>query len=226
MSTQVLSVSLPSSTLYVSGTVNDVAYVWTNTEGNAWQTTADRAADDLYRLALTVIDSAGLSTEISLTLYLGIANLITDRTQADVDRVRYLAQLGWAGMTEAEQAEWQTALKGAYNADDLNRVGAAMNYVADRLTEQGYAPSVSPKTDWSESAWLTPDAALVYLADLAELRRQFAMMQTTPEVPDDMERLTYQEANNIEKILEDIDTLLTNAALAWRYSGDLFSGEV
>ena len=116
-------------------------------------------------------------------------------------------------------------VKGTYRAEDLNRVGVAMKYVADRLAEQGCAPSISPKTDWSESDWLAPGASEVYLTDLAELRRQFAVMQTTPNVPDDMERLTYQEANNIEKILEDIDTLLTNASLAWYFSGELSSGE-
>jgi hypothetical protein len=42
----------------------------------------------------------------------------------------------------------------------------------------------------------------------------------------DMEGLTYEEANNIEKILEDINLLLTRCAQAWYYSEDVFSGEV
>ena len=65
-----------------------------------------------------------------------------------------------------------------------------------------------------------------YISNLAELRKQFAMMASTPQVPADMAGLTHSEANDIEKILEDIDLLLTNAAKAWFYSGDLFSGEV
>lgn len=40
MSTRTLSVSLPSDALYVSGTVNDVAVTWTNTEGNTWEAVA------------------------------------------------------------------------------------------------------------------------------------------------------------------------------------------
>ena len=52
------------------------------------------------------------------------------------------------------------------------------------------------------------------------------MMQTTPNVPPDMEKLTYQEANDIEQILTDIDRLITNMTFAWVYSGDLYSGEV
>ena len=139
--------------------------------------------------------------------------LITDRTQADVDARND---------------------KGTYNASDLNRVGAAMNYVADRLRAAGYDPHISPKTGWKEVDWVDPAAQAVYLGDLAELRKQFAMMKSTPDVPPRLlatgvntnDGLTHTWANNIEQILEDIDLLLTNIMQAWFYSGDLFSGEV
>ena len=134
-----------------------------------------------------------------------IGTLITDRTQADVD-----ARNG----------------KGTYNASDLNRVAAAMNYVAGRLESAGYDPHISPKTDWGDDDWVDPAEQAVYLGYLGELRSQFPMMQTTPNVPPDMEKLTYQEANDIEQILTDIDRLITNMTFAWMYSGDLYSGEV
>ena len=132
-------------------------------------------------------------------------NLVTDRTQEDV---------------RAQND------KGTYNASDLNRVGKAMLYVAERLRLRGYAVSVSPKTDWAEEDIPTPSAMAAYLTALSELRRHFAMMQSTPFIPNDMDMLTFQEANDIEKILEDIHFLLTNAAMAWFYSADMFSGEV
>lgn len=139
--------------------------------------------------------------------------LITDRTQADVDARND---------------------KGTYNASDLNRVGAAMNYVADRLRAAGYDPHISPNTDWKEADWVDQAAQAVYLGDLAELRGQFAMMKSTPEIPPRIlatgintnDGLTHTWANNIEQILEDIDLLLTNIMQAWFYSDDLFSGEV
>lgn len=134
-----------------------------------------------------------------------IDTLVTDRTQADVD----------AGNA-----------KGTYNASDLNRVGAAMNYVAARLREQGYDPHISPKTDWMDGEWVTPADEAVYLGDLAELQKQFALYETTPEVPPDIEKLNYIEANSIEQILVDIDALLTNIAAVWLYSGEIYSGEV
>lgn len=227
MSTRTLTTILPSDALYVSGTVNGVATTWTNTSGQTWETVAERSANDVYVVALTIINTVGTASETTFTLYYGL-HLVTDRTQADVNYANVLSEKVQMGIaTEEELAEWNSeSLKGMYYASDLNRVGAAMLYVANRLAEQGYAPAISPKTDWLDTEWFTSSAAVVYLADLAELRKQFAIMRSTPGVPDDMVRLTYQEANNIEKILEDIDFLLTNAAKAWFFSGEVFSGEV
>lgn len=139
--------------------------------------------------------------------------LITDRTQSDVDARND---------------------KGTYNASDLNRVGSAMNYVADRLRAAGYDPHISPKTDWKDEEWIDPEAQAVYLGDLAELRKQFSVMKSTPEVPPRIlstgintnDGLTHTWANDIEKILEDVDELLTKSTQPIFFSGDLFSGEV
>lgn len=154
-------------------------------------------------------------------------NLITNRTQADVDRVVTLAARVSAGTaTAAEQTEWASDLKGAYNASDLNRVGAAVAYVAGRLTGYGYAVSVSPRQDWQVADIPTQESMTAYLADVAALRAALTVAAGTPAVPEDMERLTWQEANDIERILLDVDELLTRMAAAWFYSGDLYAAEV
>ena len=156
------------------------------------------------------------------------SSLITDRTQADVARVEQIAANMKAGTaSEAELAEWNTAsLKGSYNATDFNRVGAAMQAVANRFNRLGYVVSVSPKVNWTETDVPNTAEIALYLSDLAILREVFAVMRTTPAVPADMDGLTYEEANNIEKILEDINFLLNGSAQAWYYSEDVFSGEV
>lgn len=155
-----------------------------------------------------------------------IDTLITDRTQADVDRVLALSAKGWAGMSPEERAEWSAGLKGAYNALDLNRVNEAMKYLADVFTSYGYTVSLQPTPTWSVGEIPTEEQMAAYLANVTALRAVLDMPSTTPAVPADMALLTYIEANNIEQILTDIDQLLTNAAAAWYYSGDLFSGEV
>ena len=204
MSAQVLSVSLPSEIIYVSGTVNGTAYTWTLIEG-AWTATVERAADDTYAVAITAVTAAGVSTNYTLTLYYGLLNLITDRTRADVEN---------------------KTNKGFYNDSDLNRVGAAVQYVAERFAAQGYAVTVSPKTDWLASDIPTASELETYRQNIASLRALLAVMPTTPEAPDSMRFLDYIKANNIEQILLDLDTLLTNAALAWYQSGEIYAGEV
>ena len=204
MSAQVLSVSLPSEIIYVSGTVNGTAYTWTLMEG-AWTATVERAEDDTYAVALTAVTAAGVSTNYALTLYYGLLSLITDRTRADVEN--------------------QTD-KGFYNASDLNRVGAAVQYVAERFAAQGYAVAVSPKTDWLASDIPTASELETYRQNIATLRALIAVMKSTPETPETMRFLDYIKANDIERILLDLDTLLTNAALAWYQSGEIYAGEV
>lgn len=226
MDGQIISVRLPAATLYVSGTVNGVAVTWTNTEGNLWQATADRAADDIYRVELTLIGSTGSSTTASMTLYYGLLNLITDRTQADVDAVRALAAKGWAAMTDAEKADWTAGLKGAYNAADLNRVGAAVAYVAGRLADAGYHAPVAPKQDWQMQDIPTPAQMQRYLADISTIRAALAVMPSTPDAPASMDKLTYTDANSIEQILLDMDALITKLISAYYYSGELIAGEV
>lgn len=156
------------------------------------------------------------------------STLVTDRTQADVAYAQALAKKISSGTaTEAELAEWNAAaLKGSYNASDLNRVGAAMQCVADRLTAFGYAADIAPKADWLETDAPRQSDMEAYLFQLIVLRNAFAVMQSTPSVPPDMENLTVAEANNIEKILEDIDFMLTQSSKAWYCSGEVFSGEV
>lgn len=153
--------------------------------------------------------------------------LITDRVQADVERVAYLAGRVSAGTaTAAEQTEWASDLKGAYNASDLNRVGAAVAYVAGRLNGYGYTVTVNPNQDWTGSDIPTEGQMAAYLRDVATLRGAIAVMASTPPTPDSVNNLTWKEANDIERILLDVDELLTRMAAAWFYSGEIWSGEI
>ena len=63
-----------------------------------------------------------------------IDNLITDRSQSDVDALRALLSRGKANWTAEQLAAFnQAASKGAYNYTNLNRVTQCMEYINKRL---------------------------------------------------------------------------------------------
>lgn len=138
---------------------------------------------------LTAYNENGEGAGTSLTYFKAPENpilfLITDRTQADV--------------TERDA-------KGYYAASDLNRVGYAVKYLAGRLRSSGVSVTVSPVLTWTDADWATPTTMKGYLADVQTMRGALKLASTTPEVPEDMERLTYTEANEIEAILLALDT--------------------
>lgn len=155
-----------------------------------------------------------------------IDTLITDRTKEDADHWQALHDKGWTGMTDDEKAEWSSPLKGAYNYSDYNRVGEAIWYLAGKFQAAGYAVTVTSRTDWAVGEIPRRADMDTYLADLSALRGALAVLETTPETPESMELLTWATANDIEKILVDIEALLTSmssvflrTAMPWAICG-------
>lgn len=148
-----------------------------------------------------------------------IVTLVTDRTQADVERVRELAAKGFAAMTAAERAEWLTGMKGAYNASDLNRVGTALNYLAGRLGPIcGKIITWTAKTDWAVTDIITASQAAEYRRQIQNIRDALAYPAGTPDAPQ-LARLTYTDANDIERILALCEDLIVNVAKSFRHTG-------
>lgn len=155
-----------------------------------------------------------------------IDTLVTDRTEADASRYSELRDKGWAVMTTAERAEWVAGMKGAYNASDLNRVASAMAYLSQRFASAGYSVPVSSPTDWANGDIPRKDDLDTYLDDLRRIRAALAVMDTTPTAPGSMDYLTWAKANDIEKILVDVEDALGRLLLSPFYSGEIYSGEV
>lgn len=161
---------------------------------------------------------------------MSVLNLVTDRAEADVNRVKYLNSKTWESMTAEEQNEWIDELKGAYNASDLNRVETAVEYLAQALrelpqemrdyaTENGvawdaffdvpydstaYNPTV--KKDWTQQTIQTQQDMERYLSNVVLLRN--ALTFDTDTLPASMENLTVDAANAIERALVNLDAAI------------------
>lgn len=142
--------------------------------------------------------------------------LITDRTQADVDRARTLNAKGWARMTAEEQAEWSAGLKGAYNHTDLNRVEQAVSELAEVL-----GVTVAVKTDWTAQDVPRNADMERYLGNIRRLRAKSAGLAGTPALPTSMAGLDYAGANSIEQFLLDLEVIITT----WFRCGETWCGE-
>lgn len=150
-------------------------------------------------------------------------NLITDRTQADVDALKSLLRKGAAGMTASERLGFSMALnRGAYNYTDYNRVGAAVAELAGMLNANGYAVSVTAKSDWTEDDNIAGADRAAYLADLEALKEVF---YGTTALPDAWENITFEDANNVEKLLLEIEWNIYCMLASFIYSGEAFCGE-
>ena len=75
-----------------------------------------------------------------------------------------------------------TRVPGAtYDWTDMDRVGLAMNYVAERLRGVGYDVTVTPETALTRTDFPTESRMAHYLGDLAALRSTLeAVKATTP----------------------------------------------
>ena len=160
-----------------------------------------------------------------------IDTLITDRSAADTAVLEALFAKAKAGNITDE--EWailaNPANKGAYNYTDLNRVTTALEYLRGVLEEYGYMADgyVSLARVWNEGNKPTPSQMRQYLANVAAIRNTLAVLSTTPVAPSDMDDdLTVAEANAIEKILVDVETVIKALERVFLYSGQplFFSG--
>lgn len=139
-----------------------------------------------------------------------IDTLVTDRSLADVQLWQTLKALGWGAMTPDQQALWSSgAMKGAYNASDLNRVIEAVNYLAGVFQRYGYATAVSPQTaDWAVGQTPTQSQMQLYLDNVQALMDVLPGLTLSADLPQSMALLSYIGANSIEQILSELGSAL------------------
>lgn len=130
-------------------------------------------------------------------------NLVTDRTKTDLDN---------------------GTPKAFYNYDDLNRVESAVEYIATKLTEQGYFTTVVVKTDWQLGDKPSSLDMKRYLSNVQKCIDTFT--SAGYNLPKTMDGIDYIGANNIEKTLADIEQLINNMIAAMRNVGTFYCGDM
>ncbi len=182
--------------------------------------------------------------------------LITDRTSADtMRRVALRERIKARTATGAEWSEWLNGMKGAYNATDLNRVEAAVEYLKEQFNNlpdvlgayldslgvgrdvffevpYSYPLPIETKTNWVNVDTQNKSDMTRYLSNVSALRDVLALPDNTPTLPADMKKLKVDGANDIEKVLRIVnDATLALEALKKMYADNTaaafwYSGEL
>lgn len=129
-------------------------------------------------------------------------NLIYDRTQQDIIK--------------------RTA-KGYYNYTDLNRIEAWCEYLSNTLNSYAYPVHIKIKTDWTIFNFPIQSEMERIRSNIRTLKNAFFSFT---KIPENLEKMTFIKANDIEKILYEINTLIENMISQFFYCGEIYSGEV
>lgn len=150
--------------------------------------------------------------------------LITDRTSADAEYAKSYQGKKWEDLSTEQKTEYLLGLRGAYSYIDLNRVENAVKYLSDLLNLYGYSNTVNTKTDWDANDILKVSEIQRYLDNIAELRNKY-YSNIENELPTASTWLTIEGANEIERLLADIDQILRNMQNVFVHSGVANAGQ-
>ena len=149
--------------------------------------------------------------------------LITDRTQADVNRANDINKkvyAAWASaaanatdysavidpvqvaestLTDAEFAEWLAGLKGAYNYTDLNRVGSAVSQIAELIKTM---PSEVEAYRKQKEVYYSADFLVSYNPDDVSVTPKTDWLMTDPVTPAAMTEYL-RNVSNVRKLFPE-----------------------
>ena len=118
--------------------------------------------------------------------------------------------------------------KGVYSFEDLNRVETAVKEIAAEFPSLGTHSDVTTKTDWG----LPEDFSISEYPVYSQMNRYLYNVHRIKEVllipanlPLSMDGLTWEGANNIEKVLQIAVERIEGIKQAWKYSGEIYAGE-
>lgn len=85
-------------------------------------------------------------------------------------------------------------------------------------------PTPSPPQPWTLQDIPTAQTMNAYLSMIQAVRQFLPSGINAPEVPENMNGLTYQKANDIEKILLEANRVIDNLENSWFACGEMDTG--
>jgi hypothetical protein len=150
--------------------------------------------------------------------------VIFDRTQNDVDTAIRLRNEKVQKFEELTESEIVTLEKGTITINTLNRIENKIDELKGLIIAEGFLIGNIQTKSWEYAGIFNIEDFERILANLSVLKNGFAILANTPSIPS--AKYHYQNLNDTEKILVDIENLIVGMKKTYFYSNEIMAGEV
>ena len=112
-----------------------------------------------------------------------------------------------------------------YTYVDLNRVEHNTQYLSNELAKYGYTTNIVTKADWALGDQPNQSDITRYLSNITNLVDVFCKLAAMPDLPDNLNYLTCQTANDIENVLTVLEEKLRVFSEETLYCGGFYCGD-
>ena len=149
--------------------------------------------------------------------------MIFDRTQNDVDTAILLRDTKVKKFETLTESEIATLEKGMLTINTLNRIENKQEELKNLFNDMGYWNTPITNKTWGENDIFNADEFQRILDNTNVLRQAFFVYKDTPNTP----TISYywQDINALEKILNDLDVMISNVKSNYRFCGEFECGE-
>lgn len=150
--------------------------------------------------------------------------MITDRTKADVDSAKEIIDSKVKLFLELTDSELQTLERGTIGIGTINRISNKQISLKNKMESNGYFVKNINTKIWDYNDIFGENDFLQLINNTVLLRDAFFTYLDTPA--NVYLSYDYENINNLEKILVDIEKILDYMIANFRECGTFYSGEV
>ena len=149
--------------------------------------------------------------------------MITDRTKADVDSAKEIIDSKVKLFLELTDSELQTLERGTIGIGTINRISTKQISLKNKMESNGYFVKNINTKIWDYNDIFGENDFLQLINNTFLLRKAFFTYSDTPA--NVYLSYDYENINNLEKILVDIEKILDYMIANFRECGTFYSGE-
>lgn len=151
-------------------------------------------------------------------------DMITDRTQRDIDEAKTIRENYVKQFKQLTDEQITTLERGTMTINTLNRIESKQDELKNLFNGMGYwNTNIVSKTDWADEDIFTESGFQRIIDNENILRNAFYTHKGAPTTP--IISFHYEDINSLEKILVDLDVMINDMKSFYRECGTFDCGE-